>query len=76
MMKLKRFSQTKILNTNNPLLGFSRNRNYDMDLGRLGKMNTSQRELQKVGELNQEIRKMNQELNMNIGGRGKWQGID
>lgn len=75
-MKLKRFSQTKILNTNNPLLGFSRNRNYDMDLSRLGKMNTSQRELQMVGELNREIRKMNKELNTNNRGGAKWQGID
>ena len=73
-MKIKRFSQTKILNTNNPALGFTRGRKYDTDLDRLGRMNTSQRELMEVGELGKEMRKLNREINH--GGIGKWQGID
>lgn len=74
MMRVKRFSQTKILNTNNPALGFRRGRKYDTDLDRLGRMETSQRELAKVGELGKEMRKLNQELNR--GGIGKWQLTD
>ena len=50
-MKIKRFSQTKILNTNNPALGFTRGRKYDTDLDRLGRMDTSQRELMRVGDI-------------------------
>ena len=73
-MRVKRFSQTKILNTNNPALGFRRGRKYDTDLDRLGRMETSQRELAKVGELGKEMRKLNQELNR--GGIGKWQLTD
>lgn len=75
-MKIKRFSQTKILGTNNPGLGFTRGRKYDTDLDRLGRMDTSQRELTRVGDLRKEIRKMNAELNRGSGGIGKWQGID
>lgn len=71
-MKIKRFSATKILNTNAP--GFIRGRKYDTDLDRLGRMETSQRELHKVGELNSEMRKMNKELNN--GRIGKWQDIE
>ena len=73
-MKIKRFSQTKILNTNNPALGFTRGRKYDTDLDRLGRMDTSQRELMRVGDLGREMRKLNNEINR--GGIGKWQGID
>lgn len=73
-MKIKRFSQTKILNTNNPALGFTRGRKYDTDLDRLGRMGTSQRELMRVGDLGREMRKLNNEINR--GGIGKWQGID
>lgn len=73
-MRVKRFSQTKILNTNNPALGFKRGRKYDTDLDRLGRMETSQRELARVGDLGREMRKLNQELNR--GGIGKWQLID
>lgn len=74
MMRIKRFSQTKILNTNNPALGFKRGRKYDTDLDRLGRMETSQRELARVGDLGREMRKLNQELNR--GGIGKWQLTD
>ena len=74
MMRIKRFSQTKILNTNNPALGFKRGRKYDTDLDRLGRMETSQRELARVGDLGKEMRKLNQELNR--GGIGKWQLTD
>lgn len=74
MMRIKRFSQTKILNTNNPALGFKRGRKYDTDLDRLGRMETSQRELARIGDLGREMRKLNQELNR--GGIGKWQFTD
>lgn len=73
-MRIKRFSQTKILNTNNPALGFKRGRKYDTDLDRLGRMETSQRELARVGDLGREMKKLNQELN--CGGIGKWQLTD
>lgn len=73
-MKVKRFSQTKILNTNNPALGFTRGRKYDTDLDRLGRMETSQRELTRIGDLGKEMRKLNKELNS--GGRDKWQLTD
>lgn len=73
-MRIKRFSQTKILNTNNPALGFKRGRKYDTDLDRLGRMETSQRELARIGDLGREMRKLNQELNR--GGIGKWQLTD
>lgn len=73
-MRIKRFSQTKILNTNNPALGFKRGRKYDTDLDRLGRMETSQRELARIGDLGREMRKLNQELNR--GGIGKWQFTD
>ena len=68
-MKIKRFSATKILNTNAP--GFIKGRKYDTDLDRLGRLKTSQRELHKVGDLNKEIRQMNKELNNGM--MGKWQ---
>lgn len=70
----KLFSGTKILNTNAPQLGFTRGRKYDTDLDRLGRMKTSQRELQKTGQLGSEIRKMNSELRN--GRIGKWQDTD
>lgn len=73
-MIVKRFSQTKILNTNNPAFGFTKGRKYDTDMDRLGRMNTSQRELAGIGNLGKEMRKLNQELNR--GGRGKWQDTD
>ncbi len=73
-MKIKRFSQTKILNTNNPALGFTRGRKYDTDMDRLGRIKTAQGELTKVGDLGREMRKLNMELNS--GGLRKWQNID
>lgn len=57
----KKFSATKILNTNGTP-GFTRNRKYDTDLDRLGRMETSHRELSRIGDLGNEIRKMNTEL--------------
>lgn len=71
-MKLKRFSHTKILNTNSAA-GFKRGRKYDTDLDRFGRMETSQRELHRLGDLRSEMRKLNSELN---GGLGRWQGTD
>lgn len=65
----KLFSGSKVLNTNAP--GFIKGRKYDMDLDRLGRMKTSQRELHNLNSINQEIRKMNRELNN--GRLGKWE---
>lgn len=73
-MKIKRFSQTKILNTNNPALGFTRGRKYDTDMDRLGRIKTAQGELTKIGDLGKEMRKLNMELNS--GDLRKWQNID
>ena len=67
------FSRNKILNTNISGIGFTRGRNYDMDLGRLGRMSTAQRELSRIGDLRKESRKLNSELNLGI---GRWQHID
>ena len=66
MMKIKRFSHTKIMNTNSAL-GFTRGRKYDTDLDRLGRMETSQRELHRLGDLRSEMRKLNSELRGGIG---------
>jgi hypothetical protein len=75
MMRLKRFSSNKILNTNMGVgIGFTRGRKYDTDMDRLGRMTTSHRELSKVGELNREMRKLNTELNQ--GRLGKWHDTD
>jgi hypothetical protein len=62
----KIFSAQKILNTNLSGIGFQRGRKYDTDLDRLGRMNTSQRELHKVGDLGREMRKLNSELNSGV----------
>ena len=61
-MIIKRFSATQILNTNG-VAGFTRGRKYDTDFDRLGRMKTSQRELNQVGGINSELRKLRQELN-------------
>lgn len=74
MIRVKRFSQTKILNTNSPGLGFRKGRKYDTDLDRLGRMETSHRELSKTGQLGSEMRKLGQELNR--GGLGKWRDTE
>lgn len=62
-----------ILNTNAPELGFQRGRKYDTDLDRLGRMETSARELSKVGELNSELRSIRKELRNT---RNLWQDTD
>lgn len=50
-MIIKRFSETKVLNTNSSV-GFVKGRKYDTDLDRLGRSST-QRELKKdIGKLN------------------------
>ncbi len=68
VLRNKGFSGTKILNTNAP--GFIKGRKYDTDLDRLGRMKTSQRELQRVPDLGKEVRELNKELN--DGRLGKW----
>ena len=67
MMIVKRFSATKILNTNLGV-GFKRGRKYDTDLDRLGRMDTSQRELSRVGELRKEMNKLSKELRGGLNG--------
>ena len=67
MIVLRRnFPSTKILNTNAPSLGFTRGRKYDTDLDRLGRMDTSHRELTRIGDLGREARKLTSELNRGI----------
>ncbi len=56
----------KVLNTRMGL-GFDRNRKYDTDLDRLGRMGTAQRELQTgPQQVREELRKMHNELNGSI----------
>jgi hypothetical protein len=63
-MIVKRFSQ-RILGTNGSF-GFSRGRKYDMDLDRLGRMNTSHRELSKTDDIREEQREMRRELSRGL----------
>lgn len=65
-MILKRFSANQILNTNAPSLGFKRGRKYDTDLDRLGRMNTSHREMSRLRDIAKEQREMSRELNRGI----------
>lgn len=73
MIILRRKNFGMILNTNSTP-GFIRGRKYDQDMGRLGQMGTSQRELHRTGQLSQEMRKLGKELNN--GRLGKWQHTD
>lgn len=66
MILLRRKNFTGLLNTNAPHLGFTRGRKYDMDLARLGRMETSHRELAKVGDLRKEQRLLTTELSRGI----------
>jgi hypothetical protein len=72
ILRKKLYSGTHILNTNAP--GFIKGRKYDTDLDRLGRMETSHRELGKPDTLSNEMRKLNGELNN--GRLGKWQSSD
>lgn len=62
-------SKAKTLNTGGGTVGFNRNRNYDQDFNRLGKLETTN-QLSQVGELQKEMKKLSTELNE--GRRGKW----
>lgn len=53
--------RNKILNTSGAP-GFIRGRKYDMDLDRLGRMKTAQRELQTTRQLQDEQRKLKKGL--------------
>ena len=68
MIILRNKNYSKILNTNLSGIGFQRGRNYDQALDRLGRMNTSQRELARVGDLRRETRKMSAELKKGLSG--------
>lgn len=64
--RLKRFS-SRILGIQGGTLGFRRNkdgstRKYDTDMDRLGRMQTAQSELRKIGSLGSEVRKLSTEL--------------
>lgn len=65
MIVLRKFSQ-RILGTSGSF-GFTRRRKYDMDLDRLGRMNTSHREMSKSleGELREERRELSRGLRWN-----------
>lgn len=65
MIVLRNFSQCQILNTN-AAPGFRRGRKYDTDLDRLGRMETSHRELSKIGDLRREQRKLSLEISRGI----------
>lgn len=81
ILKLRRFSalglnnesikpiKPKTLNTTGGAVGFNKNRKYDQDFNRLGRLETS-RQLTQVGVLQEEMRKLSKELNE--GRRGKW----
>ena len=81
ILKLRRFSafglnnesikpiKPKTLNTTGGMVGFNKNRKYDQDFNRLGRLETS-RQLTQVGVLQEEMRKLSKELNE--GRRGKW----
>lgn len=73
ILRRRLYSSNKILNTNLPGTGFIRGRKYDTDFDRLGRMNTAQRELSRVGDIGKEIRKMKSEVNLGV---GKWQDTD
>lgn len=60
-MRIKRFSSSKIMNTKLGL-GFDKNRKYDTDLDRLGRMETGMAEMRKTNQLNDELRKTRKEL--------------
>ena len=68
MIVLRDKSYARILNTNISGIGFTRGRNYDQDLGRLGKIKTAQREISRVGDLRTEARKMSTELGRGLTG--------
>lgn len=72
-MILKRKLYARILNTRG-ISGFQRERNYDEDMNRLGRLKTQRQLHTGVNDLNSEIRKLGKELNN--GRLGKWQHID
>jgi hypothetical protein len=65
LLRNRNFSGTNILNTSG-VTGFIRGRKYDTDLDRLGRMNTSHREMTRVGDLSREMREMSSELNRGL----------
>ena len=66
LLRSRYFSANNILNTNvGSNIGFIRGRKYDTDLDRLGRMNTSQRELHKgLKDVRDELKKLNSISNM------------
>ena len=63
-MIVKRFSQ-RILGTNGAF-GFTHGRKYDEELDRLGRMETSHRELSKTDDIRKEQRKMRLQLSRGL----------
>lgn len=70
-MIVKRFSQ-RILGTNGAF-GFKKGRKYDEDLDRLGRMNTSHRELSK--SLSKELRDEQREMRLQISRGIRWNDL-
>jgi hypothetical protein len=65
ILRNRKFSSNNILNTNGAV-GFIKGRKYDTDMDRLGRMETSQRELMRTDDMRKEIREMNSVLNRGL----------
>jgi hypothetical protein len=65
ILRNRKFSSNNILNTNGAV-GFIKGRKYDTDMDRLGRMETSQRELMRTDDIRKEIREMNSVLNRGL----------
>ena len=65
ILRNKKFSNNHILNTNGAV-GFIKGRKYDTDMDRLGRMETSQRELMRTDDIRKEVREMNSVLNRGL----------
>lgn len=65
MIILRNKLSSEILSTRGTA-GFDKNRKYDENLGRLGMMDTSQRELSKIGDLSKENRKLSKEISSGL----------
>lgn len=61
--------KNRTINTSGGMVGFNKDRNYDQDFNRLGRLETT-RQLTQTRALHNEMRKLSTELNE--GRRGKW----
>lgn len=65
ILRNRKFSSNHILNTNGAV-GFIKGRKYDTDMDRLGRMETSQRELMRTDDIRKEVREMNSVLSRGL----------